>query len=44
MHFANIFVNTGYVGFPILDAMYGPEGIVYGNLKVQKMVTKNTKK
>ena len=32
LHFANIFVNTGYVGFPILDSMYGPEGIVYGSI------------
>lgn len=32
LHFANVFVNTGYVGFPILDALYGPEGIVYGSI------------
>ena len=32
LHFANVFVNTGYVGFPILDSMYGPEGVVYGSV------------
>lgn len=32
LHFANIFVNTGYVGFPILDSLYGPEGIIYGSI------------
>lgn len=32
LHFANVFVNTGYVGFPILNAMYGPEGVVYGSI------------
>lgn len=30
--FANVFVNTGYVGFPILSALYGPEGVVYGSI------------
>lgn len=32
LHFANIFVNTGYIGFPILHSMYGPEGVVYGSI------------
>lgn len=32
LHFANVFVNTGYVGFPILNAMYGSEGVVYGSI------------
>lgn len=32
LHFANVFVNTGYVGFPILNAIYGPEGVVYGSI------------
>lgn len=32
LHFSNIFVNTGYVGFPILNSMYGPEGVVYGSI------------
>ena len=32
LHFANVFVNTGYVGFPILNSMYGPEGVVYGSI------------
>lgn len=32
LHFANVFVNTGYIGFPILNSMYGPEGVVYGSI------------
>ncbi len=32
LHFANLFVNTGYVGFPILHSVYGNEGIVYGSV------------
>jgi len=32
LHFANIFVNTGYVGIPVLNALYGPEGVVYGSI------------
>lgn len=32
LHFANVFINTGYVGFPILDSIYGSEGIVYGSI------------
>ncbi|ROR25807.1 hypothetical protein EDD66_10916 [Mobilisporobacter senegalensis] len=32
LHFANVFVNTGYVGFPILNSIYGSEGIVYGSI------------
>jgi len=32
LHFANVFVNTGYVGFPILNSLYGPEGVVYGSI------------
>lgn len=32
LHFANVFVNTGYVGFPILHSIYGNEGIVYGSI------------
>ncbi len=32
LHFANVFVNTGYVGFPILYSIYGNEGIVYGSI------------
>ena len=26
------FPNTGYVGFPVLQSIYGPEGIVYGSV------------
>lgn len=32
LHFANIFVNTGYIGFPILNSIYGPEGVIYGSI------------
>lgn len=32
LHFSNVFVNTGYVGFPILNSIYGSEGIVYGSI------------
>jgi len=32
LHFANVFTNTGYVGFPILYAIYGTEGVVYGSI------------
>lgn len=32
LHFANVFVNTGYIGFPILNAVYGSEGVVYGSI------------
>ncbi|SNS36469.1 hypothetical protein SAMN05446037_1008161 [Anaerovirgula multivorans] len=32
LHFANVFMNTGYVGFPILNSIYGAEGIVYGSI------------
>lgn len=32
LHFANIFTNTGYVGFPILNSIYGAEGVIYGSI------------
>lgn len=32
LHFANVFVNTGYVGFPILNSVYGAEGVMYGSI------------
>ena len=32
LHFANVFTNTGYVGFPILYSLYGAEGIIYGSM------------
>lgn len=32
LHFANVFVNTGYVGFPILNSIYGAEGVIYGSI------------
>lgn len=32
VHFGNVFTNTGYIGFPVLNAIYGPEGVVYGSI------------
>jgi malate permease and related proteins len=32
LHFANIFTNTGYIGFPILNAIYGAEAVMYGSI------------
>lgn len=32
LHFANVFTNTGYIGFPILYSIYGPEGVIYGSI------------
>lgn len=32
LHFANVFTNTGYVGFPILFSIYGQEGVIYGSI------------
>lgn len=32
LHFGNVFPNTGYVGFPILMSLYGPEGVMYGSI------------
>ncbi len=28
--FCNIFTNTGFIGIPILNAIYGSEGVIYG--------------
>lgn len=30
MNFSNIFTNTGFIGFPLLSAIYGSEGVIYG--------------
>jgi predicted permease len=32
LRFANIFTNTGYIGFPILNAIYGAEAVMYGSI------------
>lgn len=32
LHFCNIFTNTGYIGFPILNAIYGREAVIYGSI------------
>lgn len=28
--FCNIFTNTGFIGIPLLNAIYGSEGVIYG--------------
>lgn len=30
LHFANIFTNTGFMGIPLLQMIYGTEGVIYG--------------
>ncbi|WFA09150.1 AEC family transporter [Tissierella sp. Yu-01] len=32
LNFSNIFTNTGFIGFPLLNAIYGAEGVVYGSV------------
>lgn len=32
LHFSNVFTNTGYIGFPILNAIYGTEAVMYGSI------------
>lgn len=32
LHFANVFVNTGYIGFPVLNSVFGSEGVIYGSI------------
>lgn len=32
IHFANVFTNTGYIGFPLLNAIYGAEAVIYGSI------------
>lgn len=32
LHFSNVFPNTGFIGFPLLLILYGPEGVVYGSI------------
>jgi len=32
LHFANVFTNTGFLGFPVLNSIYGPEAVVYGSI------------
>jgi malate permease and related proteins len=32
LHFANVFTNTGYIGFPLLNAIYGAEAVIYGSI------------
>lgn len=32
IHFVNIFTNIGYIGFPILNSIYGQEGVIYGSI------------
>ncbi|MBD7916104.1 AEC family transporter [Clostridium sp. Sa3CUN1] len=32
LHFANIFPNCGFVGFPIINSLFGAEGMIYGSI------------
>ncbi len=32
LHFANIFTNCGFIGFPIINSLYGAEGVVYTSI------------
>jgi len=32
IHFSNLFPNTGYIGLPVLDALFGSEGVIYGSI------------
>lgn len=32
LHFSNVFVNTGYIGFPVLYSIYSAEGVIYGSI------------
>ena len=30
LHFANSFSNCGFIGFPVINSLFGAEGMVYG--------------
>ncbi|MGL5379279.1 AEC family transporter, partial [Clostridium sp.] len=32
LHFANIFSNCGFIGFPIINSIYGAEGVIYTSI------------
>lgn len=32
LHFCNVFTNTGYIGFPLLNVIYGKEAVIYGSI------------
>ncbi|SFU28336.1 hypothetical protein SAMN04487886_100126 [Clostridium sp. DSM 8431] len=32
LQFANVFSNCGFIGFPIIDSIYGAEGVVYTSI------------
>lgn len=32
LHFANVFSNCGFIGFPIINSLYGSEGVVYTSI------------
>ena len=32
LHFANVFSNCGFIGFPIINSLYGAEGVIYTSI------------
>jgi malate permease and related proteins len=32
LHFANVFSNCGFIGFPIINSIFGAEGVVYTSI------------
>lgn len=32
MHFANIFSNCGFIGFPVVNSVFGYEGVIYASI------------
>lgn len=32
LHFANVFSNCGFIGFPIINSIYGAEGVIYTSI------------
>lgn len=32
LHFANVFSNCGFIGFPLINSIYGAEGVVYTSI------------
>lgn len=32
LHFGNVFSNCGFIGFPIINSLYGAEGVIYTSI------------